>query len=92
MLWAAAIYWLLAALLPRVRPLRLALFAALVATAIECLKLYRQPALDAFRLTLAGKLILGRIFSLRDIAVYGLAIAIAVLLDRRYLKEQQQCL
>jgi hypothetical protein len=37
---------------------------------------------DAFRLTLAGRLLLGRFFSLKNIAVYWLAIALAALLDR----------
>ena len=37
--------------------------------------------MDAFRLTLSGKLIFGRFFSWKDLAAYGLAIAVTALLD-----------
>ena len=80
-LWAVMVYWLVAFLLPRKAPHSLGLIAAVVAAAVECFKLYRSPGLDAFRLTLAGKLLLGRVFSLRDIAVYWLAIVVVAVLD-----------
>ncbi len=38
--------------------------AVLLAFAVECFKLVHRPALDAFRITLAGKLLLGRVFTL----------------------------
>ena len=57
------------------------MIAGLAATLIESFKLYRAPWLDAFRLTLAGVVLLGRLFSFYDIAVYWLAIAIAMGLD-----------
>src|SRR6185437_10776812 len=56
LLWAAMIYWLAALTQPRARPSRLALAAALLATAVELFKLVHTPALDAFRLTLPGKI------------------------------------
>jgi len=80
-LWAVMVYWLVAFLLPRKEPRSLGLLAAVVAVAVECFKLYRSPGLDPFRLTLAGKLLLGRVFSLRDIAVYWLAIVVVASLD-----------
>jgi hypothetical protein len=52
-----------------------------VATAVEVFKLYRSPGMDAFRLTLAGKLMLGRVFSGWDIAAYWVAIADGVALE-----------
>jgi hypothetical protein len=61
--------------------LRLALFAALIAASVELLRLYHAPALDAFRLTLAGRLLLGRFFSIGDIAVYWIAIAFVTVVD-----------
>jgi hypothetical protein len=73
---------LIAAILPRRGPLQIALIAAILAAALELSRLYHLPALDAFRLTLPGKLLLGRIFSLRNIAAYWLAILAAALLDR----------
>src|SRR5580698_10686634 len=80
-LWAVMAYWLVAFLLPRRAPRFLGWIAAVVAAAVECFKLYHSPGMDAFRLTLAGKLLLGRVFSLRDIVVYWLAIVVAVCLD-----------
>jgi Protein of unknown function (DUF2809) len=85
MLWAAAIYWLLAAAFPRWTISRAATTSALLAACIEFFKLYHSPTIDALRLTLAGKLILGRVFSWKDIAAYMLAIAIAALLDKMLL-------
>jgi hypothetical protein len=38
--------------------------------------------LDAFRLTLAGALLLGRIFSPWDMVAYGAGIILGLLLDR----------
>jgi len=81
MLWAAALYWLLAAILPGRKPHALALLAALAAAAVEFSRLLHTPAFDAFRLTLAGKLLLGRFFSLKNIAAYWLAIALTATLD-----------
>jgi hypothetical protein len=40
------------------------------------------PGIDAFRVTLAGKLLLGRFFSAWDIVAYWVAIAVAAALDR----------
>ena len=80
-LWAVMVYWLVAFVLPRKTPRSLGFLAAVVAVAVECFKLYHSPGLDAFRLTLAGKLLLGRVFSVRDIVVYWLAIVAAVCLD-----------
>ena len=80
-LWAVMAYWLVAFLLPQKAPRFLGLLAAVVAAGVECFKLYRSPELDAFRLTLAGKLLLGRVFSVQDIAVYWLAIVGVACLD-----------
>jgi hypothetical protein len=84
-LWAAMVYWLAAAMLPRSRPGAVALLAAAIAALVEFSRLLHIPALDAFRLTLAGKLILGRFFSLWDILAYWLAIAVAATVDSRWM-------
>jgi hypothetical protein len=81
MLWALMIYWIVSALLPAQRLLAAGLLAAAVATAIEFLKLHHSTALDAFRHTLPGILLLGRIFSVWDILAYWLAISAGVLAD-----------
>lgn len=82
-LWAAMIYWLAAAARPQAKPVRLAIIAAAIATAVELFKLIHSPALDAFRLTFAGKVLLGRFFYGSDFLAYYLAIAAAALVDWR---------
>jgi hypothetical protein len=81
-MWALMIYWVVSALLPCWRIQSAVLLAGAIATAIEFLKLCHAPALEAFRLTLPGIVILGRIFSFRDILAYWLAILAGGLLDR----------
>lgn len=80
-LWAAMVYWLIAALLPRLRPLHLALLASAVSIAVEFFKRVQTPGLNAFRDTFAGKVLLGRYFSYTDIAVYLVAIGCAAWVD-----------
>ena len=81
MLWALMVYWIVSALLPTQRLLVVALLAAAIATAVEFLKLYHSTALDAFRHTLPGVLLLGRIFSVWDIVAYWLAISAGAIAD-----------
>jgi len=85
MLWAVAIYCLVVATFPRWSITRVGVASAFLAACIECFKLYHSPAMDAFRSTLAGKLILGRVFSWKDIAAYALAIGVAALIDKMFL-------
>ncbi|MFT4112722.1 DUF2809 domain-containing protein [Silvibacterium sp.] len=82
-LWALMVYWIVSALVSSWPIPRTALLAGLIATAVECIKLYHAPGLDAFRHTLPGILLLGRFFSLWDIAVYWLAIAAGAMADAR---------
>jgi hypothetical protein len=77
-LWAAALYWFLATLLPKLRPPSLATLAITIATTLE---LTRLIPIDAFRLTFAGKILLGRYFSIKNIAAYILAITLTATLD-----------
>jgi len=83
MLWALMIYWIVSALLPSLRLLIVALISAALTTAVEFFKLHHSPAIDAFRLTIPGILLLGRVFSTRDILAYWLAILIGLLIDHR---------
>src|SRR6202789_4645992 len=80
-LWAMALYWFVAACLPRMRVGAVASIAAGTAGALGFSRLWHTRALDAFRGTLAGRLLLGRYFSVRNIAAYWLAIALTALLD-----------
>lgn len=80
-LWGAMVYWLFAAIFITQRPFRVAFIALMVAIAVELFRLWHTPALDAFRLTTAGALLLGRVFSLWNIAAYAIGIAAALALD-----------
>lgn len=80
-LWAMMIYWIASSILTSWRVKYLALFAGSMATLVEFFKLYHALSPDAFRRTLAGMLLLGRVFSFKDIAVYWIAIAIVAGLD-----------
>ena len=82
-MWALMIYWLVTTLLPSLRIFYAALLAGGIATAVEFFKLYQSPAVDAFRETLPGMLLLGRYFSLKDILAYWIAIAAGCAIDLR---------
>jgi hypothetical protein len=80
-LWAAMVYLLVALLLPQLRPVATGTLAATIAIAFEYGKLIQSSDLDAFRATFAGKVLLGRFFSFKDIAVYWTAILCAASID-----------
>lgn len=82
-LWAVALYWFLATLLPTLYPRALAALATAAALAVEFSRLVPNSTIDAFRLTTAGQLFLGRYFSFKNIAAYLLAIALCFIADTR---------
>ena len=84
-LWAVALYWFLAALLPKLRPLAIATLAIIIATLVELSRLVPIEPIDAFRLTLPGQILLGRYFSIKNIVAYILAIILAAFWDRAFL-------
>ena len=81
-LWGAMVFFLVAIAMPRVSRLRIATISAAIAICVELFRLFHTPWLDDFRLTLAGALLLGRIFAVWDILAYGAGILMAVGLDR----------
>lgn len=80
-LWAVMIYWLLRMVWMRHSPAALACVAGTIATLVEFSRLYHCAWLDAFRASLTGAVLLGRYFSVRNIAAYWVAIAAGALLD-----------
>jgi hypothetical protein len=88
LLWGAMVYWLLATIFTSSGRFRIATTALLVAVAVELFRLWHTPDLDAFRLTTAGALLLGRVFSLWNIVAYAAGIAVAQTLDRALLKHR----
>ena len=79
--WASMVYFLIALLMPSRAPRQILFIAGLICALVEVLRLYHTPALDVFRLTLAGQLLLGRIFSFADFAAYAVGLALAFGLD-----------
>lgn len=80
-LWATMVLFLVAAVRPRLPRPRLALIAMAIAAIVELIRLVHTPWLDDFRLTLAGALLLGRIFSLWNLVAYAAGIALGVVVD-----------
>ena len=74
-LWGAMVYGIAAILWPDARPGRLAAASLAVATLVELFRLVQTPGLDAFRSTLAGALLLGRVFSPWNVLAYAVGIA-----------------
>lgn len=80
-LWGAMVYWLFATASVNVKGQRVAFVALITAIAVELFRLWHAPALDAFRLTTTGALLLGRVFSLWNILAYAAGIVAASALD-----------
>lgn len=82
LLWATMVFLLVGVLLPRLTRTQIVVIAAAIAVAVEFSRLVHAPWLDAFRLTTAGALLLGRIFSLWNLVAYAIGIAFGVWIDR----------
>ena len=82
MLWGTMVFFLVAIAVPSRSRWRMALISALLAVCVELFRLVHTPWLDDFRLTTAGALLLGRVFSPWNMLAYGAGIALGVLLDR----------
>ncbi|WP_037094657.1 DUF2809 domain-containing protein [Rhizobium leguminosarum] len=80
-LWGAMVYLLVALIFAKSRPAGIAVIALLLAISVELFRLYHTPWLDAFRLTTAGALLLGRIFSPWNMLAYAIGIAAACAFD-----------
>ena len=81
-LWGAMVFFLVAIITPRLPGFHVASASAVIAVGVELSRLVHTPWLDDFRLTLAGALLLGRIFSTWDILAYIAGICLALVLDR----------
>src|ERR1700731_1863785 len=79
-LWGTMVFFLVAMAASNLSRRRIALISAAIAICVELFRLVSW--LDAFRLTLAGALLLGRIFSAWDMLAYGVGIVLGMLLDR----------
>ena len=83
-LWGALVYAVLRLINPGTRPVTAMAVAALIAASVEVSRLYHVPWLDEFRATLAGQLLLGRIFSALNIVAYWAGIGLAAWCDHHW--------
>lgn len=81
-LWGAMVYGMVAFVMAGARTRAVVAVALAVAVTSELFRLYSTPDLDAFRRTLPGQLLLGRIFSVWNIAAYAAGTLLAGLIDR----------
>lgn len=72
-LWGTMVFFLVAIAGSHLSRTRIVLIAAVIASGVELFRLVHFPWLDAFRLTLPGALLLGRIFSVWNVAEIGRA-------------------
>jgi hypothetical protein len=82
MLWAMMVFFAVTIAASHLSRQNVALISAAIAIGVEFFRLVHAPWLDAFRLTLAGALLLGRIFSLWNLLAYGVGIVLGIWLDR----------
>ena len=80
-LWGAMVFFLVAIVASRSTRRSVVMIAAVIAVGVELFRLVHTPWLDSFRLTMAGALLLGRIFSPWDILAYAIGTALGALLD-----------
>lgn len=78
-IWGAMVVFIIGAFVPRTASIwTVAAAAFVIALASELLRLVHAPALDAFRLTLAGALLIGRIYNPWDVLAYAVGIGTAM--------------
>jgi hypothetical protein len=82
LLWGAMVFFIVAIAGSSLSRRSIALISAAIAICVELFRLVHAPWLDAFRLTLAGALLLGRVFSPWNMLAYGVGIVLAMWLDR----------
>jgi hypothetical protein len=81
-LWGTMVFFLVAITAHGHSRRNIWLISASIAIGVELFRLVHAPWLDAFRLTLPGALLLGRIFSPWNMLAYGFGIVLGMWLDR----------
>src|SRR5258707_11417069 len=76
LLWGTMVFFLVAMVASGRSRRNIALIALAIAVAVELFRLVHAPWLDAFRLTTAGALLLGRIFSVWNMLAYAVGISL----------------
>ncbi len=91
-LWAMMIGWWIGALSPNSRLATRGGIALAICWAVEFSQLYHAPALDGWRLTVPGQLILGTGFDVRDLGAYALGVAATLILELMVRRRQRSFL
>jgi Protein of unknown function (DUF2809) len=81
-LWGTMVFFLVAMAARARSQRRIALISVAIAVFVELFRLVHIPWLDDFRLTTAGALLLGRVFSPWNMLAYGVGIGLGMGLDR----------
>jgi hypothetical protein len=81
-LWGTMVFFLVAIPASGRSRQQIAWIAASIAICVELSRLIHNPWLDDFRLTTAGALLLGRVFSPWNLVAYASGILVGALLDR----------
>jgi hypothetical protein len=81
-LWGTMVFFLVAMAAPGRSRWSTALISVSIAVGVELFRLVHTPWLDDFRITTAGALLLGRVFSPWNMVAYGFGIGAGMLLDR----------
>ncbi|MEP6733283.1 MAG: DUF2809 domain-containing protein [bacterium] len=80
-LWAMMIAWWVGGVTPRTSVTTRASVALAICWAVEFSQLYHSRALDGWRLTLLGQLVLGSGFDPRDLGAYAIGVLAALILE-----------
>jgi Protein of unknown function (DUF2809) len=81
-LWGTMVFFLVAIVAAGCSLRNIVLIAITIAICVELFRLVHAPWLDDFRLTTAGALLLGRVFSPRNMVAYVVGIMVGMALDR----------
>lgn len=81
-LWALTVLFAWRTLRPRARLRDVALLALATSAAVEMAKLWQAPWLVQLRHTTAGHLLLGHVFSWRNLVAYGVGVLAGAGVDR----------
>jgi hypothetical protein len=88
-LWGTMVFFLVAIAAAKLPRPGIASIALVIAIGVELFRLVHFPWLDAFRLTLPGALLLGRLFSVWNMVAYGAGIGLGALLDQSLVRRAQ---
>ena len=81
LLWGTMVFFLASIAARGQSRWSIAVISASVAVCVELFRLVHYPWLDDFRITTAGALLLGRVFSPWNMLAYGAGIVLGMLLD-----------